>query len=116
MAKTGAVLSFGSDWSVSSTNPLDAIQVAVTRQGIALPRRAPMVAEEAIDLDTALAAYTIGSAFANALEKDTGSIEVGKAGDLAVIDANLFAVPPSEIAKHKVVMTLLDGQVVFEAK
>ncbi len=116
VAKTGAVLSFGSDWSVSSANPLDAIQVAVTRQGIALPRRAPMVAEEAIDLDTALAAYTIGSAFANALEKDTGSIEVGKAGDLAVIDANLFAVPPSEIAKHKVVMTLLDGRVVFEAK
>lgn len=114
VAKTGAVLSMGSDWSVSSANPLDAIQVALTRQGLTEPKRPPMVAEEAIDLATALAAYTIGSAYANDLEKDTGSLEAGKAADIAVISANLFAIPATEIARQKVVLTLLDGKVVYE--
>ena len=86
----GGVLALGSDWSVSSLNPLDAIQVAVTRQGLEEPKRAAMVPEEAIDLPTALAGYTIGSAYANNLEKDTGSIEVGKAADLIVLSKNLF--------------------------
>lgn len=115
VVKAGAVLAMGSDWSVSSLNPLEAIQVAITRQGLDEPKRAPMTPEEAIDLPTALAGYTIGSAYANSLEKDTGSIEVGKAADLVVIGRNLFDVPASEIAKQKVLLTLLDGQPVYRA-
>jgi predicted amidohydrolase YtcJ len=115
VVKAGGVLALGSDWSVSSLNPLDAIQVAVTRQGLEEPKRAPMVPEEAIDLATALAGYTIGSAYANSLEKDTGSIEVGKAADLIVLSTNLFDVPASEIAKQKVLLTLLGGQPVYRA-
>ncbi len=115
VVKAGAVLAMGSDWSVSSLNPLEAIQVAVTRQGIDEPKRAPMVPEEAIDLATGLAGYTIGSAYANSLEKDTGSIEVGKAADLVVIGKNLFDVPASEIARQKVLLTLLDGQPVYRS-
>jgi predicted amidohydrolase YtcJ len=113
IARSGAVLAFGSDWSVSSLNPLDAIQVAVTRQGLAEPRRPPLVAEEAIDLPTALAAYTIGSAYANGLEAETGSIEVGKSADLVVLSANLFEVPPAEIHRQRVLLTLLEGQPVY---
>jgi predicted amidohydrolase YtcJ len=113
VVKAGGVLALGSDWSVSSLNPLDAIQVAVTRQGLEEPRRAPMVLEEAIDLPTALAGYTIGSAYANNLEKETGSIEVGKAADLIVVSKNLFDVPAHEIAKQKVLLTLLEGQAVY---
>jgi predicted amidohydrolase YtcJ len=115
VVKAGGILALGSDWSVSSLNPLDAIQVALTRQGIEEPKRAPMVPEEAIDLPTALAGYTIGSAWANSLEKDTGSIEVGKAADLIVLSKNLFDVPASEIAKQKVLLTLLEGQAVYRA-
>ncbi len=113
VVRAGGMLALGSDWSVSSLNPLDAIQVAVTRQGIEEPKRAPMVPEEAIDLATALAGYTIGSAYANNLEKDTGSIEVGKAADLIVLSNNLFDVPAAEIAKQKVLLTLLEGEPVF---
>ncbi len=111
----GGPLALGSDWSVSSLRPLDAIQVALTRQGLSEPRRPPMVPEEAIDLPTALAGYTIGSAYANGLEKDTGSIEVGKAADLVVIERNLFDVPPAELAKQRVLLTLLDGKPVHRA-
>ncbi len=110
VVKAGGLLALGSDWSVSSLKPLDAIQVAVTRQGIAEPRRPAMVPEEAIDLGTALAGYTIGAAYANDLEKEAGSIEVGKAADLVVIERNLFEVSPFEIANQKVLLTLLDGK------
>jgi hypothetical protein len=110
VVRAGGPLALGSDWSVSSLKPLDAIQVAVTRQGIDEPRRPPLVPEEAIDLPTALAAYTIGSAYANGLERDTGSIEVGKAADLVVIERNLFEVSAFEIAKQRVLLTLLDGK------
>lgn len=113
IARSGAVLAFGSDWSVSSLNPLDAIQVALTRQALSEPRRPPLVAEEAIDLPTALAAYTIGSAYANGLEAETGSIEVGKSADLTVLSANLFEVPSGEIHRQKVLLTLLEGRPVY---
>jgi predicted amidohydrolase YtcJ len=110
LARSGAVLALGSDWSVSSLKPLDAIQVAVTRQALSEPKRPPMLPEEAIDLATALAGYTIGSAYASGLERETGSIEVGKSADLVVLSANLFAVPPSQIAAQRVLLTLLEGR------
>jgi predicted amidohydrolase YtcJ len=109
VARSGASLAMGSDWSVSSLRPLDAIQVAVTRQGLSEPRREPMFAAEAIDLPTALAAYTIGSAYAIGLERETGSLEAGKSADLVVLSKNLFAVPPHDIAKQEVLLTLLEG-------
>jgi predicted amidohydrolase YtcJ len=69
---------------------------------------------ERIDVDTALAAYTIGSAWVNHAEDETGSIEVGKAADLAIIDRDLYSVPPTDLYKCKVDMTLVDGKVVFD--
>jgi predicted amidohydrolase YtcJ len=115
VVRAGGMLALGSDWSVSSPNPLEAIQVAITRQGLEETKRPPLLPEEAIDLPTALAGYTIGSAYANGIEKDTGSIEVGKAADLVVLSRNLFELKPGEIARQKVLLTLLDGQPVYRA-
>lgn len=115
VARSGASMAFGSDWSVSSPNPLEAIQVALTRQALKHPKRAALVPEEAIDLPTALAAYTIGSAFANGLERETGSIEVGKAADLVVLSANLFGVTPADLGRERVLLTLLAGATVYRA-
>jgi predicted amidohydrolase YtcJ len=115
VARSGGVLAFGSDWSVSSLNPLEGIQVAVTRQG--LPGEGddqpPMLPEEAIDLPTAVVAYTIGAAYALGREEEIGSLEVGKAADLVVLSQNVFAAPAREIARSKVLLTLFAGQPVW---
>lgn len=113
VARAGGVVAFGSDWSVSSANPLDGIQVAVTRQSPEGAAGEPLAPEEALDLPTALAAYTIGSAHACGLANETGSIEVGKSADLVVLSANLFALPARELAGARVLLTLLEGRPVF---
>jgi hypothetical protein len=114
LARSGAVLAFGSDWSVSSSNPLEGIQVAVTRQSFdPADRGEPMLPEQAIGLPGALAAYTIGAAYANGLEAETGSIEVGKAADLVVLEHDLFRRPPHAIGAARVLLTLLEGAPVY---
>ena len=111
LARSGAVVSFGSDWSVSSPNPLEGIQVAVTRQAVDPKERVePMLPEQAVDLPTALAAYTIGAAYANGLDSETGSVEVGKLADLVVLSEDLFALDPHDIARARVLLTLLEGR------
>jgi predicted amidohydrolase YtcJ len=94
-------------------NPLDAIQVAVTRRGLKEPPGPAWLPEEVVDLPLMIAAYTINGAYVNFQEHETGSIEVGKAADLVVLDRNLFAIPKHEIHKTQVLLTLLDGQEVF---
>jgi predicted amidohydrolase YtcJ len=110
--RSGAVVAFGSDWPVSSPNPLEEIQVAVTRMGPAGETDKPFLPGERINLPEALAAFTIGAAYTNRLEKTTGSLETGKSADLVVLDRNLFAIPPAEIAKAHVLLTLFDGRAV----
>jgi predicted amidohydrolase YtcJ len=113
MARTGARLSAGSDWSVSSMNPLEAIQVAITRRA---PDAAPgpaWIPEETVDLSTMLRAYTVGGAYAAGEESRNGSLEVGKAADLIVLDRNLYLIPPTGVHSARVLLTLLDGREVF---
>ncbi len=110
---SGAVVVGGSDWSVSSLNPLDAIQVAITRRGVDEPAGPAWLPEEKADLPRMLAAYTINAAYAHRAERETGSLEVGKLGDLIVLDRNLFAVPATEIHKTRVLLTLVEGQEVY---
>jgi predicted amidohydrolase YtcJ len=120
LVRNGAMLAMGSDWSVSSPNPLEEIHVAVNR---VMPPNYPYGAnrgevflpEERLDLETSIAAFTIGSAFVNHLDRETGSIEVGKLADLAVIDRNLFAHPPEEIAEARCLMTFVEGERVSAA-
>ena len=116
VASTGARLAMGSDWPVSSANPLDAIEVSVRRLDPGANTDAkPFIPEERIPLDTALAAYTIGSAYANFREKEVGSIEKGKLADLIVLSQNLFEIQPHQINETKVVLTIFDGKTVFES-
>ena len=110
--RSGAVVAFGSDWSVSSANPLEELQVAVTRMDPAGGSTEPFLPQERIALPEALAAFTINAAWVNRLEKDTGSIEVGKRADLVVLDRNLFAIPMTEIAHTRALVTLFGGRVV----
>jgi predicted amidohydrolase YtcJ len=113
MAKTGAVIVGGSDWEVSTLNPLDAIQVALTRRGLTDGPGPAWIPEEVVDLPTMLAAYTINGAYGLFQENETVSLEVGKAADLVVLDRNLFEIPAHEIGKTKVLLTLLEGKEVY---
>ncbi len=110
--RSGAVLAFGSDWYVSTANPFEEIQVAITRMNPEGGDSEPFLPDERITLPEAIAAFTTGSAFVNRLETETGSIEVGKRADLAILDQNLFAVLPSQIARTRVLVTLFEGRVV----
>jgi predicted amidohydrolase YtcJ len=113
VAATGAVIAGGSDWSVSSMNPLEAIQVALTRRGPDDPPGDAWIPEEKVDLETMLRAYTTNGAWLSRDEKTRGSLEPGKAADLIVLGRNLFKIPASEIGRVKVLLTLLDGREVF---
>ncbi len=120
LVRSGASLAMGSDWSVSSPDPLEEIHVAVNRQMPAdyphkIENREVFLPEERLDLATALAAFTMGSAYVNHLDSTTGSIEPGKFADLAVIDRNLFEHPAEEIASATVHQTYIEGERVFAA-
>ncbi len=115
VARTGAVLACGSDWPVTSLNPLDAIQVGVTRRDPAAGPGPAWLPDQLVDRDAMLACYTRNGAFANFEESATGTIETGKAADLIVLDRDPFTVPAAEIAKLRVLLTLVDGQETWRA-
>jgi hypothetical protein len=114
IARTGARIAFGSDWSVASADPLLGMETAITRinphEGDPTPVFNP---GDRITLDEAIAGYTINAAFANFLDADTGSIEVGKYADLVILKDNLFDLEPSGISEASVVATIMEGELVF---
>lgn len=114
--RAGARLAGGSDWSVTSVNPLHGIQVAVTRTALEAPEDAPAwLPEERLDLTTALHAYTRGGAWLNFEERDSGAIEVGRFADLIVLDRDPYAIPAPDLHRLRVLWTLKEGREVFRA-
>jgi hypothetical protein len=115
----GAALCGGSDWPVSSPDPLLALHVAVNRS---LPTDAggagkdPLLPEQAIDLTTMLAAYTSGSAAVNGVAERAGSIREGMDADLAVIDADLSHIDSADICRATVRQTWIRGDLVHDGK
>lgn len=115
LLSAGATLAMGSDWSVSSADPLLEMAVAVNRSTDADGGDYPVfLPEQRIDLMDALAAFTAGTAWVNHLEHEIGSIEVGKTADLAVLDRDLFDRGAGAIHQARVVATFIDGKPVFE--
>jgi predicted amidohydrolase YtcJ len=115
LLRSGARLAAGSDWAVSSANPLRAIHVAVNRslQGATGAEAEPFLPGQSLELAEALAAYTIGSAYVNHLDDETGTIELGKLADLVVLDRDPFAAPKSEIGSTAVLATYVQGEPVY---
>jgi predicted amidohydrolase YtcJ len=111
--RSGATVVGGSDWTVSSANPLDAIQVAVTRCGLTESADKVFLPNELATLTEMLAAYTINGAWLSHWDKESGSLEIGKSADLIVLDRNLFAIPAQEIHNTKVLWTLFKGRAVY---
>jgi len=117
--RSGARLAAGSDWSVSSPDPLAALHVAVNRTVPEAMREDDVVHPvflpgQRLDLATALTAYTAGSAHVNRLD-DCGVIRPGALADLVVLDRDPFAGPPEEIGATRVLQTFVDGRRVYAA-
>ncbi|HQR25712.1 MAG TPA: amidohydrolase [Nocardioides sp.] len=110
--RAGARLAAGSDWPVSTPDPLAAIHVAVNRTAYGEEGPAahvPFLPEQALDLATAFAAYTSGSARVNHRD-DAGVLAPGAVADLVVLDRDPFAGPVEEIGAARVVSTWVDGR------
>jgi predicted amidohydrolase YtcJ len=112
--RSGAILAFGSDWSVSTPDPLEQIEVAVNRVAPQTRALAPFLPQECLSLPESLAAFTIGSAFVNRLEHVTGSIEEGKAADLVVLDRDPFDPESGPIGDASAALTMVGGAVVHQ--
>jgi predicted amidohydrolase YtcJ len=115
--RAGARLVAGSDWPVSTPDPLAAIHVAVNRTAYGEDGPAghePFLPEQALPLETAFAAYTSGSAWVNHRD-DAGVLAAGAVADLAVLDRDPFTASIAEVGAARVVSTWVDGVPVFEA-
>jgi predicted amidohydrolase YtcJ len=111
----GVIVASSSDYPVTiPCNPLEAIQFGITRSEFNTTEPKEILwPEERVTLEQMIRSFTLNGAYANFLEKETGSIEVGKKADMIVLDKNLFEIPVTEIHKVKVLMTLFEGEEVF---
>ncbi|MCZ2849840.1 amidohydrolase [Modestobacter sp. VKM Ac-2978] len=122
LAQAGVSLAMGSDWPVSSPDPLWGIHVAVNRTAPPADvhadddhaRNVPLLAGEAVGVRAAVHGYTAGAARANRTDQETGTLTVGKAADLVLLDGDPFAVDPGELSSLRVRATFVDGAPVHE--
>lgn len=112
----GVILAFGSDWTVAPLNPLLGLQAAVTRRTLDGKHPDGWIPEQKITGEEAVRAYTAGSAFAEFADHAKGTIAPGKLADLVMLDRDIFKIDPTEIDRARVLLTIMDGRVVYEAK
>lgn len=110
----GATLAFGTDWTVAPLDPMLTIYAAVTRRTLDGKNANGWVPEQKISVAETVRAYTTGSAYAEFQEKVKGSITPGKLADLVILSRDIFKIDPAEIDKVKVMLTMVDGRVVYE--
>ena len=115
----GSRVAFGSDWPVSSADPLQEMHVAVNRMlstRLGQPGTAettvPLLPDEAIRIDAAVDAFTLGVAYVNHEEDVAGTLEPGKLADIAVLTQDIYAVPAAAIGDTTVALTVASGQIV----
>jgi predicted amidohydrolase YtcJ len=117
LLRSGARLAAGSDWAVSSANPMRAVHVAVNRSlpGAVGAEAEPFLPAQGLGLAEALAAYTAGSAYVNHLDGEggTGAIEPGMLADLVVLERDPFAHPPGDLGSTRVLATYVQGDAVY---
>jgi predicted amidohydrolase YtcJ len=110
----GVALAFGTDYPVEPITPFRGLYAAVTRQSEDGKKR--YYPEQRLTIDQAIAAYTIGSAYAEFAEKEKGSLQPGMLADFVVLDRDITSIPAEKILDTKVLRTVVGGKTVYEAK
>jgi hypothetical protein len=110
----GVTLAFGTDYPVEPVIPFRGLYAAVTRQSE--NGKQHYFVEQRLTMDQAIAAYTTGSAFAEFEEKEKGKLIPGMLADFVVLDRDVTAVAPEKILATKVLLTVVGGKTVYEAK
>lgn len=113
---TGGVLAFGSDSPVAPLNPLFGVYAAVTRRTLDDKNPNGWIPEQKISVDETVHAFTWGSAYAEFQESEKGTLEVGKLADFVMISDDIFSIDPVKIWNAKVLLTVVNGRVVYEGK
>ncbi len=113
LRSAGTVLAGGSDWSVTTADPLQEIEVMVNRVDPHHRDNPPFLPEQRVPLAAAVAAFTSGTAYVNHDEHQSGVLTVGRRADLTVLDRNIFTEPVTRISDARVVATFAAGQPVF---
>ena len=112
---SGAALAFGTDWTVAPLDPILSIYAAVTRRTLDGKNPNGWVPAQKISVEEAVRAYTVGSAYAEFQENEKGTIALGKLADIVILSRDIFKIDPKEIEKVKIVMTIMDGRVVYNS-
>ena len=111
---SGAVITFGSDWTVAPIDPIPGIKAAVTRQTLDGANPGGWIPEEKISVDEALRAYTSANAYGVYAENSRGILKPGYQADIVLLDRDLTTVRPDQIDQAVVRATVVDGKVVYE--
>jgi predicted amidohydrolase YtcJ len=113
LAKSKAPLAFGSDWPVASLDPMIGIFVAVNRMSLEGEPEGGWVPAERLSLRDAIRAFTSGAAWATFDEQRKGTIERDMLADIVILSDDVFAIPPEKLADVEVVITIVDGKIVY---
>ena len=112
LLQAGTVICGASDWPVSTGNPFEAMYKAETRKGL----KGVLDSAQCMPRIAMLYAYTINAAKALMLENNIGSIVPGKYADLILVDRDIMTADPESFKNTKVLWTLFEGKIVYEAK
>ena len=113
--RSGGRLAFGSDCPVETMDPILGIHAAASRQRTNGHPSGGFYPDERITVSEAVKAYTLGPAYASGMERQSGSLEVGKYGDLVALDKDIFALPATEVHSARPVLTVVGGVVRYRA-
>jgi predicted amidohydrolase YtcJ len=113
LRRAGAILAFGSDWTVAPLSPILGIYAAATRRTLDGKNPGGWVPEEKVSVEESVRAYTVNGAWVEFAEAVKGTVAAGKLADFVVLDRNIFTIPPEDIENARVRLTVFDGRVIY---